>query len=529
MAPNHDGQTAPIPPQDGSHPSRPEESCGPDSTLPKLEPCAFIILGASGDLTRQKLIPSLYRLFTQERLPKPFFVLGCGRTVMTDDHFRTVMKEALSGQGHELGSTWESFASILFYRPIQYDNTDAFRELDTLLGKMERAHHLHGNRVFYFATPPTLYKDMGQAVGEAGMASENREEAGWVRIVVEKPFGHDYDSAVELNASLLRHFREDQIFRMDHFLAKETVQNILMFRFANSVFEPLWNRQHINHVHITAAEETGVGERAGYYDQAGVLRDMFQNHMMQLLALTAMEAPSRFEASYVQDEKVKVFRSLKPFPTGDLRGNILLGQYGPGHVRGLPVLGYRQEKHIPPNSTTPTYAMTKVFIDNWRWQGVPFYISTGKRLARKTTHIVVHFKAVPHSMFRNVLGEHISENILTFCIQPSERIELSFQAKVPGPRLCLRSVSMDFQYNTHYPGTRLDAYEKAVLDCIAGDRMLFWRQDGVEVCWAYVSPILQQCEACSDPGSLLGFYPAGSWGPPSTDPRMELREHVEND
>jgi glucose-6-phosphate 1-dehydrogenase len=331
--------------------------------------------------------------------------------------------------------------------------------------------------------------------------------------VVEKPFGRDLNTAIELDRSIYEYFSEHQIFRIDHYLAKETVQNVLMFRFANAIFEPIWNRRYVDQVEITAVETLGVEHRAGYYEQSGVLRDMFQNHMMQLLALTAMEPPSAFEDDRVRDERVKVFRALRPFEVDRLQDRLVLGQYDAGTIDGQIVPAYRDEPGVDPQSLTPTFARMKVFIDNWRWQGVPFYLTSGKRLAQKITQISIQFKQVPHSLFRNVLGPGIAANHLTLGIYPDEKITMTFQTKLPGARVCLRSVTMDFHY---YQGSQhpvLDAYEKVLLDCMLGDHMLFWRQDAVELCWSFLTPILAECEACSDRQSMLHSYPAGSFGP----------------
>jgi glucose-6-phosphate 1-dehydrogenase len=335
--------------------------------------------------------------------------------------------------------------------------------------------------------------------------------------VVEKPFGRDLNTARELNSAIREYFHEHQVFRIDHYLAKETVQNVLVLRFANAVFEPLWNRNFIDRVEITAAESLGVVNRAAYYEESGVIRDMFQNHMMQLLALTAMEPPSIFEAEPVRDEKIKVFKSLRPLSPERFAENVVLGQYGPGVVHGQEVPGYRQERGIDPSSITPTFARLRAYVDNWRWQGVPFYLTSGKAMAEKRTEIVIHFKPVPHSLFRDTLGLSISPNILTLGIYPDEKINLTFQTKVPGAKVCLRSVTMDFHYHQDHTSPILDAYEKAILDTILGDQTLFWRQDAVEACWAYFDPILSRCdEICADEESGLLPYPAGSRGPERT-------------
>jgi glucose-6-phosphate 1-dehydrogenase len=350
-------------------------------------------------------------------------------------------------------------------------------------------------------------------IGKSGMGIEKANGNGWSRLVVEKPFGRDLNTAVELDRSIHKYFRERQVFRIDHYLAKETVQNVLMFRFANAIFEPIWNRRFVDHVEITADETLGVEHRAGYYEQSGVLRDMFQNHMMQLLALTAMEPPSAFEDERVRDERVKVFRALRPFELDQLEARLVLGQYGDGKIDGKKVPAYRDEPGVDPQSLTPTFACMKVFIDNWRWQGVPFYLTSGKRLSQKATQISIQFKQVPHSMFRDVIGPKISANRLILGIYPDEKITLTFQTKLPGARVCLRSVTMDFHYYQGDQQPVLDAYEKVLLDCMLGNHMLFWRQDAVEQCWAFLTPILAECEPCDDRDAMLHVYPAGSAGP----------------
>ncbi len=477
------------------------------------DPCGIVIMGATGDLAARKLIPSLLNLFIKGGLPDPFHIVGCGRTALNDQQFRDKLKNAVASIGPLDHAKWTDFAATLYYRSVDYRNLDSIKGLAEFLRKLDQEQDTKGNRLFYLALPPTLYMPVAQMIGQAGLAREGRNGNGWSRLVVEKPFGRDFKTAVELNQKIQKYFREHQIFRIDHYLAKETVQNILMFRFANSIFEPIWNRRYIDHVHIIAAETLGVEHRAGYYEQAGVIRDMFQNHMMQLLALTAMEAPSRFEPGSVRDEKVKVFRSLRPFPIEKRYDYIRLGQYGSGEIDGEPVPGYRQEPGVYPDSLTPTFAKIKVFIDNWRWQGVPFVLTSGKRLTQKITEIAIQFKEVPHSMFRRTLGDNIVANRLTLGIYPDEKITLTFQTKNPGAKVCLRSVTMDFNYHQNYPGPILDAYEKVLIDCMVGDQMLFWRQDSVEQTWSFLTPILNECEACGKRAEMLYLYESGSWGP----------------
>jgi len=492
-----------------------------DGTIqPPSDPCTFVIIGASGDLTSRKLIPALFDLFRKGGLPDPFQIVGCSRTSMTDDQFRSKMKPSTFEDSAD-PERWDEFKDRLRYRAITYDSHDSYRGLAAWLRQLDDANGTGGNRIFYLALPMFLYGTTARLLGESGLASEQTDGNGWTRLVVEKPYGSDRQSARELDRDVHASFNEKQVFRIDHYLAKETVQNILIFRFANAIFEPMWNRNYIEHVDIIASESLGVEKRAGYYEKSGVLRDMFQNHMLQLLALTAMEPPTNFKSDAVHDEKVKVFQSLHPFPADNLFENLVLGQYGPGTVDGEHVRGYRSEEGVDNKSLTPTYGMMQLFIDTWRWQGVPFFLTSGKRLGDKLTEIVIKFKEVPVSMFREVLGEHITANVLTIGIQPREHITLSFQAKSPGAVASLRTVKMDFNFEEGYRGPSLKAYEKALLDCMNGDQMLFWRQDGIELAWAFIEPIIKECEACKEPSKLLHTYEAGSWGPEAS---MELKK-----
>ncbi len=479
----------------------------------RLTPCSIVILGATGDLTTRKLIPALFSLYINGGLPEPFLIIGSGRTTLSDAEFRKRMEAATEKSKGFDRTRWDAFAQSLYYHPVEYADAASYAQLSKRLQELDKAHHTGGNRIFYFALPPFLYQSVAQHLGLAGLSLESQNGNGWSRIVVEKPFGRDLESAVELDRSIHEYFKEHQIFRIDHYLAKETVQNVLMFRFANAIFEPIWNRRYIEHVSITATETLGVENRAGYYERTGVLRDMFQNHMMQLLALITMEPPSMFEADRVRDEKTKVYRALRPFPVKDLDDYLVLGQYGAGTVDGESVPAYRQEPGVDPASTTPTFAMMKIYLDNWRWQGVPFYLFSGKRLGEKVTQIAIEFKPVPHSMFRQIFGDTIVANRLILAIYPEEKIMMTFQTKSPGARMNLRTVTMDFDYHRNYSGPVLEAYEKVLLDCMVGDQMLFWRQDGVELCWSFLTPILEGCETCSDPCRMLQFYASGSLGP----------------
>ena len=477
------------------------------------DPCTIVIFGASGDLTARKLVPALFNLYRIGGLPVPFQIVGCARTVMDHDEFRAKLERHLVLDGPSERSQWRDLAPLIHYHPVEYGDITSFVELFAYLKKLDQDNKTLGNRVFYLAIPPVSYETVARHLGKAGLATEKQDGHGWSRIVVEKPFGRNLETAIALDRSLRELFEEHQIYRIDHYLAKETVQNILIFRFANSIFEPIWNRRYIKSVAIIAAETLGVENRAGYYDEAGVLRDMFQNHMMQLLALSAMEAPPRFETEWVRDEKAKVFKALRPFPVNSIYDHLVCGQYVPGIINGEQLPGYREEPGVRPDSLTPTFASMRVFVDNWRWQGVPFFLTSGKRLAEKLSEISIQFREVPHSIFRNVFGEEIHANRLNLGIYPEENISLTFQTKNPGAMLRLRPVTMDFRYRQGYTGPALDAYEKVLIDTIRGDQMLFLRQDAVELSWSFLSPILEECESCGSRQKMLFPYEAGSWGP----------------
>lgn len=493
-----------------------------------LDPCAIVIIGACGDLTRRKIIRALFRLFKNEALPHVFFIVGVDLNDMDTEAFRAFIKESIQTLAGEnlIEENWNSFAAHLHYKSMNPEADSAYKELADFLKEQFHDLNMPGNRLLYLAVPPTQYVNIIRDLGRAALSYENENWSGWSRVVIEKPFGRDLRSAQDLNRHIHKYFREDQIYRIDHYLAKETVQNILLFRFANAIIEPIWNRRYVDHVQITVAETLGVEHRAVYYEQAGVLRDMFQNHMLQLLAMTAMEPPSLFEADRVRDEKVKVFRSLRPFPVGQLDDHLVLGQYTAGTIDGQPVPGYREEPNVDKDSLVPTFAMAKIFVDNWRWQGVPFYLRSGKRTTKKITEISIQFKQVPNLMFRNVLAEGIYPNVLGLRIQPDERITLTFQTKLLGAKVCLQPVTMDFHYSSVQEGTFLDAYEKVILDCIVGDHILFVRQDGVEACWGFISPILDACETCKDREQSLHFYSAGTWGPRRADDLMKQEGHA---
>ncbi len=461
----------------------------------------LIIFGASGDLTHRKLMPALFNLHTKRRLPPGFNVLGMARSSMTDEEFRQAMREGAQTFARTTfdPQAWDRFAAHLFYEPGDPTHPECLSALQRRLSELETSSDGPANRLYYLATPPHVYADITLSLGHADML---REHAGWRRVVVEKPFGHDLASARALNDALHQVLAESQIYRIDHYLGKETVQNVLMLRFANSIFEPIWNRNYVDHVQITVAESVGVKHRARFYDRVGVLRDMFQNHIMQLLSLVAMEPPASFDADSLRNERVKVLRSVRPIPVDEVQAHAVFGQYQ----------GYHEEEGVAPGSRTPTFAALRFFIDNWRWQGVPFYMRSGKALATKTTEVVIQFRSVPHLMFPLPADKQIRPNALSLCLQPDEGIHLRFEAKVPDTVAETRSVDMEFHYADSFGANALpEAYERLLLDALNGDPSLFTRADTIELAWGLIDPILQSLEDTDNPPPTS--YPQGSWGP----------------
>jgi glucose-6-phosphate 1-dehydrogenase len=475
------------------------------------EPCAVVIFGASGDLAKRKLIPALYRLVQERLLPAEFAILGLGRTPMSDEEFREKMKSSVVEFSESKSvdeEVWRSFAAGIRYLPSNIDQPESYVELAKRLEEVDTERGTQGNRLFYLSVAPEFYAEAVKQLGEAGLT---KQQKGWVRVIIEKPFGTSLESARELNRQILKHLDEHQIYRIDHYLGKETVQNLLVFRFANGIFEPMWNRQYIDHVQITNAETVGVEGRGGYYEKSGVVRDMIQNHVFQVLSLVAMEPPASLSAEDVRDEKIKALHSARAFTPGRVRAECVRGQYGAGSIGGVPVPGYREEKGVAPGSATETFAMVTMWFDNWRWSGVPFYIRSGKRLAKRVTEIAIQFRAAPHALFGKAT-EDLAPNQLVIRIQPDEGITLRVAAKVPGQVTRIRDVNMDFRYGASFGVQLAEAYERLILDCILGDSTLYARKDMTERGWELVMPILDEWGAHKEDANFPN-YEAGSWGP----------------
>jgi glucose-6-phosphate 1-dehydrogenase len=486
------------------------------------EPFTLVIFGASGDLAHRKLVPAVYGLWQDGLLPPLFALVGFARHPKTDEAFRQELRQAVEKFSHGRtvgGPAWDGFARRLHYLVGDYDDPAAFRALGAYLEKQAAEEHRPASALFYLATPPQMFPLVVWRLGEAGLSRAGAKAPPWSRIVIEKPFGSDLASARALNEEVLRVFAERQVFRIDHYLGKETVQNVLVLRFANSIFEPLWNQKYVDHVQITVAESGGVEQRGPYYDRAGALRDIVQNHMMQLVCLVAMESPLALGADAVRDEKVKVLRSLRPIPAACVPEGLVRAQYGAAEAHGKRRRGYLEEDGVAPGSTTETYMAMKIFIDNWRWAGVPFYLRTGKRLAARLTEIAVHFKPIPQVLFGAPGRGPVEPNVLALRIQPNEGITLRFQVKVPGPAMQIEPFQMDFGYAEVFERAAPEAYERLLLDAALGEPTLFTRGDEIEAAWTFIQPILDGIKQC--PVATLPSYPAGSWGPPEADALLE--------
>ncbi len=491
----------------------------------RVPPCAIVIFGASGDLSKRKLLPSLYRLFFERRISSSFAVIGSSRTPMSDDQFRDKMKESVSKFLEEAPfdeDVWTSFAQSLFYVAGDLNNPDSYDDIRKKLEEVEKTHQTAGNVLFYLSTQPSYYAEAVLALGAHGLNKGN----GWRRVIIEKPFGHDLASARKLNEEIHKVFAESEIYRIDHYLGKETVQNILAFRFGNGIFEPLWNRRYIDHIQITAAESIGVEGRGAYYQEAGALRDMIQNHLSQVMATVMMEPPTVFDANNVRDERAKLLRAVRIVKPEDVPKYAVPGQYGPATVGGQDVPGFRQEPGVNPDSQTDTYAAVTFFVDNWRWADVPIYIRTGKRMPKRVTDIAIQFQAPPLGLFQQETKTGLREvrpNLLVLRIQPEEGISLRFLSKSPGTGMRVRPVSMDFNYGSSFGERSPTAYETLLLDAMAGDPTLYTRQDMVEASWQIVEPILQFWAYAK---FEFPNYPAGSWGPKASDEMLARQGHV---
>jgi glucose-6-phosphate 1-dehydrogenase len=482
----------------------------------------MVIFGASGDLTQRKLIPALFYLIRERMLAPEFTMVGCGRTPKSDAQFRQEMTGAVRKflhLGADSDTLLESFGEGVNYLTSDLDDPGAYRQLGRLLDHFDEERGTAGNRLFYLSTPPSSFPIIVKRLGEAGLARPKFPGKSWTRIILEKPFGRSLESALELNHHVTEAFAEDQVYRIDHYLGKETVQNLLVFRFANGIFEPFWNRRYIDHVQIAVAEELGVENRGGYYEESGLVRDMIQNHVLQLLSLVAMEPPATFEATAVRDEKAKVLRALRPIHPSRVNEFVVRGQYSDGFVSGKKVQAYRSEPKVSPTSSTETYAAFKFFIDNWRWADVPFYLRSGKRLPKRVSEISIQFRRVPHLLFRGAGAEGIAPNILSIHIQPNEGISLKFCAKLPGATMQIRPVQMEFRYGESFGAAPPTAYETLLLDCMLGDPTLFNRDDAVDLSWQLVDPVLQRWQ--EDGAKGLAYYAAGSWGPAEADDFIE--------
>jgi glucose-6-phosphate 1-dehydrogenase len=495
-------------------PPAPQAAADSDAEEKIRPPCTLVIFGASGDLTRRLLAPAIAHLSRDGAIAQDFSIIGLARTEYSDPDFRAYLEKGVRDFTQPAQGRPGDLPSSVAYIPGDFNDAALYQKLKSSLEAGEGKRQGQRNRIFYLATPPEADPTIVKHLGESGLA---RPEQGWARVVVEKPFGHDLESGCQLNAELATVFQEKQIYRIDHYLGKETVQNIFVLRFANGIFEPLWNNRYVDHVQIAVAESVGVEHRAGYYEEAGVIRDMFQNHLLQLLCLTAMEPPVAFEADAVRAEKVKVLQSIRPFREEEIEEWAVRGQYGPGVVGGKTVPGYRSEEKVDPNSRTATYAAVRFAIDNWRWAGVPFYIRSGKRLAERVSEIAIEFKRVPHPLFSSAAGT-LNPNVLRLRIQPDEGVSLKFDAKIPGTKLQVQSVYMDFPYSKL--GAPIQGgYERLLLDVTHGDQTLFTRGDEVEHAWQVVMPILRAWE--NTPPADFPNYASGTWGPEAADRFLE--------
>ncbi|MBK8551209.1 MAG: glucose-6-phosphate dehydrogenase [Ignavibacteria bacterium] len=477
----------------------------------------MVIFGASGDLTKRMLMPALFQLYCEKLLPENFTVIGFSRKELDHVSFRKLMQESVkefNEPDNFSEDSWKEFEKNIFYYSAGYHDINSYKHIKTELDKFDKKKNTDGNRLFYMAVPPDTIPVIIENLGLSGLNKTVREDS-WTRIILEKPFGYDLESALELNKKVSHYFTENQIYRIDHYLGKESVQNILVTRFANGIFEPIWNRNYVEYVEITSSESIGIEGRGGYFDNSGTLRDMVQNHLLQLVGYAAMEPPSVFDSKSIRDESLKVFQALRPIKVEEVEKNVIRGQYISSMIRGLRSSGYREEEGVTLHSRTETYIAMKFFIDNWRWGGVPFYIRTGKKLPTRATELVIHFKATPYRLFKRKNDIAESYNMLIIRIQPDEGILIKFAMKVPGTEFKVQNVNMDFHYSDLSHVKLPSAYGKLILDCMLGDSTLFIRADAVEACWRFIQPILDAWKEF--PKIKVYGYPGGSWGPDCAD------------
>lgn len=483
-----------------------------------IDPCILVIFGATGDLTARKLLPAIYNLAREGSLPSQFAVVGFARREKSHEQFRHEIKEAINkfSRVKPVDKTiWKNFEQQIFYHRSEFDDQQGYESLNTFLEELDGKIGTKGNRVFYLSTQPRFFTTICEKLHAAELIyDENAIYDKWSKIIIEKPFGHDLKSAHDLQNELLQFLSEDQIYRIDHYLGKETVQNLMVFRFANSLFESLWNNRYIDHVQITVSEEIGIGRRGAFFEEAGLLRDIVQNHMMQLLSLVCMEPPVSLNANAIRDEKVKVLQALRPFTQDDFKTSIVRGQYGQGFVGGEPVKGYREEDNVNPKSNIETFVALRLFIDNWRWHGIPFYMRAGKRLPKRATEIAIQFKHPPGVLFQEHEKQH-EPNVLAIRIQPDEGTSLKINCKVPGPGSPIQPVKMDFRYGSYFGMSPPEAYEKLILDCMIGDSTLFAREDEVFNSWHLLDPVLTEWNQAK--ANCFPNYQAGTWGPQAAD------------
>lgn len=487
-----------------------------------IDPCILVIFGATGDLTARRLLPALYNLARENQLPSQFAIVGFARKEKSHEAFREEIKKAINSFSRVKPvdeNIWKNFKEQIFYHQSEFHEEKGYQALDKFLKELDQKLGTKGNRVFYLSTQPSFFTTICENLHKANVLYPYKSQKDkWSRVIIEKPFGHDLNSAIALQKELLQFLAEEQIYRIDHWLGKETVQNLLVFRFANSLFESEWNNRYIDHVQISVAEDIGIGRRGAFFEEAGFLRDIVQNHMMQLLCLVAMEPPISLGANAIRDEKVKVLRSIRPFTKDDFKTSIVRGQYGSGFINGENVKGYRQEDNVNPNSNVETYAALRLFIDNWRWDGIPFYLRGGKRLPKKSTEIAIVFKHPPGVLFQQQ-EKMLENNVLVIRIQPDEGISLKINCKVPGQASPIQPVKMDFRYSTFFGLSPPEAYERLILDCMLGDNTLFAREDEVFQSWKLLTPVLE--EWAKNPPNDFPNYAAGTWGPKCADDMIE--------